>query len=291
MNQLTQSILNELRKDGRASYTDIAETLGTSREKVAHTVKPLLQSGQLLIYAAIHPWIMGKNVGVHLLIRIEGPLSGVLDSVVAMNESVFVSETTGAFQVMAELHTESINTCQTSISQIRSLPGVVDVSVHVYQQIISSFFLGPEPEPTATDYDNLDLAIMRHLKEDGRAILRDISDAVGLSPAAVRARMMKLQSSGIMKIGALKQRSDMSDDFLFGLGINTAGPDQEALNLLIGSGGLEFLARSVGRFDYLATANFNSLREFNNLVTALRTMECVTYTEQWLHVRIGYEKY
>jgi len=291
MDQLTQRIVNELRRDGRASFTQIASALGTSRETVAQRINPLLQSGELLIYAGIHPWIMGKNIGVHLLIRVEGPLDGVLDQIVAMDDTVFVSETTGAFQLVAELHTDSLNSSQRLISQIRSLPGVVDVNVHIYQQILSSFFLGPEPEFTTTSFDQMDLAIMNFLKKDGRAPLRDISDSVGLSPAAVRSRIMRLQSRGIMKVGALKQRSDMSNDFLFGLGINTSGEDQEVVELLTSSQGLEFLARAVGRFDYIVTANFNSLREFNELVSTLRHLSCVTYTEQWLHVRIGYEKY
>ena len=291
MDQLTQNIINELRKDGRASYTDIANTLGTNRETVSKRANPLIASGELLIYAAIHPWIFGKNVGVHLLIRIEGPLDRVLTPLVDMDDTVFVSETTGAFQLVAELHTNSLNSSQQAISRIRSLPGVVDVSVHVYEQILSSFFLGSEPDVDTNTLDQLDFAIMNYLRQDGRAPLRDISQAVGLSPAAVRSRIIKLQERRVMKIGALAQRSDMSNDFLFGFGINTSGDDREAVSLLTAESGLEFLARAVGRFDYVVTANFTSLRHFNDLVSTLRKLSCVTYTEQWLHVRIGYEKY
>ena len=291
MDHLTQNIVNELRKDGRASFTEIARTLGTNRETVAQRANPLLASGEILIYAAIHPWIFGKNVGVHLLIRVEGPLDGVLSQLVDMDDTVFVSETTGAFQLVAELHTNSLNHSQQAISKIRSLPGVVDVNVHVYEQILSSFFLGSEPDIDTDSLDQMDFAIMNALRKDGRAPLREISTTVGLSPAAVRSRIIKLQEKRVMKVGALAQRSDMSNDFLFGLGVNTAGDDREAVDLLTQENGLEFLARAVGRFDYIVTANFPSLRHFNDLVSTLRHLPCVTYTEQWLHVRIGYEKY
>lgn len=291
MDFLTQRIINELRKDGRASFTQIARELGTNRESVAQRVNPLIQSGELLICAGIHPRILGKNVSVHLLIRVGGALDGVVDALVEMEDTVFVSESTGAFQIVAELHTDSLTTSQRYISQIRSLPAVLDVNVHVYQQILSSFFLGPEPDFITARYDKHDLAIMNFLKRDGRAPLKDIADTVGLSPAAIRSRIIKLQSKGIMKVGALKQRSDMSNDVLFGLGINTFGNDREVIELLLRHNGLEFLARAVGRFDYIVTANFNNLREFNDLVSSLRKLPAVTYTEQWLHVRIGYERY
>jgi hypothetical protein len=39
------------------------------------------------------------------------------------------------------------------MSRIRDLPGVVDVNVHIYEQILSSFFLGSEPD---IDTDTLD---------------------------------------------------------------------------------------------------------------------------------------
>jgi hypothetical protein len=54
---------------------------------------------------------------------------------------------------------------------------------------------------------------------------------------------------------------------------------------------LEFLARTVGRYDMVATLSFNSLRDFNHLMSRLLALPSVSYCEQWLHVQIVRERY
>lgn len=288
---LTQRIIKHLRKDGRASFTAIARELGTNRDLVASRINPLLASGDLQILAGIHPKVLGKTVSAHLSIRVEGSPEQSINRLVAMDETVFVSETTGAFQLIAELHTESLAVTHQLVSQVRSTKGVVEANVHVYERIISSFFLGPEPSLEGVLLDDTDIAVMKFLQSDGRAALKDVAAHTGLSLGGVRNRINRLLSSGIMNVGALKQRSDMSSDFLFGLGINTKGESEAVEELIKSSSGLEFLARSVGRFDYIATINFATLREFNEFIRKLRSLPTVTYTEQWLHVRIAFERY
>lgn len=288
---LTLRIINELRKDGRASFTTIAKELGTNRDTVAARVNPLLASGNLHIFAGIHPKVLGKTVSAHLSIKVEGSLEESIERLVAMDETVFVSETTGAFQLIAEFHTDSLAITHQLVSQVRSTRGVLEVHVHVYDRIISSFFLGPEPNLKGLVFDETDIAVMKFLQGDGRAALKDVASHAELSVGGARNRINRLLSSGVMTVGALKQRSDMSNDFLFGLGINTKGDSDGVEDLITNFSGLEFLARSVGRFDYIATMNFSTLREFNELISNLRALPTVTYTEQWLHVRIAFERY
>ena len=94
-----------------------------------------------------------------------------------------------------------------------------------------------------------------------------------------------------MQIGAIQQRSDMTDDLLFGVGINAHGDLEPVTELLGAEPGLEFMARTVGRYDLIATLSFNSLREFNHMISRLRSLPSVTYSEQWLHVQILRERY
>jgi DNA-binding Lrp family transcriptional regulator len=114
---------------------------------------------------------------------------------------------------------------------------------------------------------------------------------VGLSVSGCRTRVQRLLESGLVQIGAIKQRSDMTNDLLFGIGVNVRNESREAIDAILASPGLEFLACTVGRFDLLATVEFTSLRDFNLLVSQLRRLASVEYCEQWLHVRIMREQY
>jgi DNA-binding Lrp family transcriptional regulator len=177
------------------------------------------------------------------------------------------------------------------ISMIRGLEGVTDVQVLLYERLLSSFFLGEEPESFDYDFDEYDIKIISILQQDGRASYADIAERVGLSLSGCRIRVQRLLDSGVMQIGAIKQRSDMTDDLLFGIGINAHGDLQEVTELLRAESGLEFMARTVGRYDIIATLSFNSLRDFNRLISRLVAMPSITYSEQWLHVQIVRERY
>ena len=44
-------------------------------------------------------------------------------------------------------------------------------------------------------------------------------------------------------------------------------------------------------FDLVATVNFDTLPDFNRLISQLRALPSVAYCEQWLHVKILRERY
>lgn len=291
MDQLTKKIILILRRHGRSSFSDIARELNITREQVASRVNPLFQSGQLRVIAAPHPRVLGLTVSAHISIKVSGPIQPVIRALDNLDSLFFISVSAGAFQVIAETGLPSMTELRQQISMIRALEGVTDVQVLLYERLLSSFFLGEEPESFDYNFDEYDINIITILQQDGRASYADIAEKVGLSLSGCRIRVQRLLESGVMQIGAIKQRSDMTDDLLFGIGINAHGDLQDVTELLRAESGLEFMARTVGRYDLIATLSFNSLRDFNRLMSRLRAMPTVTYTEQWLHVQIVRERY
>jgi DNA-binding Lrp family transcriptional regulator len=291
MDQLTKQIILILRRHGRSSFSDIARELNITREQVASRVNPLFQSGELRVIAAPHPRILGLNVSAHISIKVRGSIQPVLKQLDGIESLMFISVSAGAFQIIAETGLPSMTDLRQQISMIRAIKGVTDVQVLLYERLLSSFFLGEEPESFNYCFDDYDISIIAVLQQDGRASYADIADRVGLSLSGCRIRVQRLLESGVMQIGAIKQRSDMIDDLLFGIGINAHGDLLDATELLRAESGLEFMARTVGRYDIIATLSFNSLRDFNRLMSRLLTLPTVTYSEQWIHVQIVRERY
>lgn len=291
MDQLTKKIILILRRHGRSSFSDIARELDITREQVASRVNPLFQSGQLRVIAAPHPRVLGLNVSAHISIKVSGAIQPIIKALEAMESLVFISVAAGAFQIIAETGLPSMTELRQQISTIRAIKGVTDVQVLVYERLLSSFFLGEEPESFNYNFDEYDISIITILQQDGRASYADIAERVGLSLSGCRIRVQRLLESGVMQIGAIKQRSDMTDDLLFGIGINAHGDLHDVTKLLRAEMGLEFMARTVGRYDLIATLSFNSLRDFNKLISRLLELPTVTYSEQWLHVQLVRERY
>ena len=291
MDQLTKKIIGILRRDGRASYSDIARELNTTRDYVASRVNPMFQSGELRVIAAPHPRVLGLTVSAHLSIKVSGPAQPILEALQREESLVFISNTVGAHQIVVETELRTMTELRQQVGMIRSLSGVREVQVLVYERILNSFFLGAEPESLSYSFDEFDINIIKRLQQDGRTSYADLAQNVGLSLSGVRIRVQRLLESGVMQIGAIPQRSDMVDDLLFGIGLNASSDLQDVTRMLRAEAELEFLARTVGRYDMIATLSFNSLRDFNRLMSRLLALPSVSYCEQWLHVQIVRERY
>jgi len=290
MTDLTAQMIAILRRNGRASYSEIARELGTNRDYVASRINPLIEAGKLRIVTGVHPRVLGLTTSAHLSIKADGDTQVIIDALERLDAPVLISVVTGAFQIVVELQLRSLTELRRQILTIRATPGVREINVHLYERILSSFFLGAEPA-TQSQLDETDIKIVNRLLRDGRANFAEIAQAVGLSVSGCRTRVQRLLESGLVQIGAIKQRSDMTNDLLFGIGVNVRNESREAIEAILASPGLEFIACTVGRFDLLATVEFTSLRDFNLLVSQLRRLPSVEYCEQWLHVRIVREQY
>ena len=291
MDQLTKKIIGTLRRNGRASYSDIARELDVARDYVATRANRLFEGGQLRVIAALHPRVLGLMISGHISIKVNGPTEGIVAALERMDSLAFISVTAGFHQIIVETELHTMNELSQQIGIIRAMRGVAEVQVLLYERILKSFFLGAEPESLSYSFDEIDLSIIRLLQRDGRASFADLAQQVGLSLSGCRIRVQRLLESGVMQIGAIQQRSDMTDDLLFGIGINANGDLEPVTELLSGESGIEFIARTVGRYDLVATLSFNSLREFNQMISRLRALPSVLCSEQWLHVQIVRERY
>ncbi|GAB2560298.1 Lrp/AsnC family transcriptional regulator [Leucobacter ruminantium] len=291
MDDLTERIVALLRHDGRMAFTKIAAQLGVGREAVADRVRTLTESGRLRIVAGVHPHAVGLPVSAHLSIWVSGPIEPVVGELLRFDSMCFISETTGSFQISAETWLEDTAALRAQVIAIRAIPGVVDVQVAIFDSILDSFFGGEPPSIDARSLDRIDRQILDALQRDGRIPLGELADRVRLSPSGCRLRVLKLIDSGVMKIGAIDQHTGSSEDLLLGFGIKVLD-DEETTSRIRESGvGLEFLARTTGRFDLKATIAFSSVDPFRTLMQQLREERLIASSETWLHTRIVRERY
>lgn len=291
MDVLTKKIIGILRRDGRASYSDIARELATTRDSVAARINPLFSSGELRVIAAPHPRVLGLAVSAHLSIRVRGDAMHVVRQLERLESLVLITVVVGAFQIVAETDVRDLSELQQQVAMIRTLEGIADVQVLIYERVLSSFFMGPEPKVDGFEFDALDIAIIHRLQHNGRASYADLAEHVGLSLSGCRVRLQRLLESGVVQIGAIPRRSDMTDDLVFGIGINVRSAAATVIQTLKEAPGLEFMAATVGRYDLVATVNFTSLRDFNQLVASIVRLPQVSYCEQWLHAQLVRERY
>lgn len=291
MDDLTELAIAELRRDGRASFSDLARRLGTTRAGISNRLTPLLESESLIVAAAVHPGLLGLTVLGHASIHARGRLAEVVEEIRRLEGPVFISETLGAHQLVAELHTRSTDELRRQISAIRELPQVDRVDVLVYERIMASFFLGEEPHTDTIRLDAADLLLIEELQRDGRTPYAALAEASGLSVSGARTRVTRLLESGAMQIGAIRGNRGERGELTVGLGITAPGDHAALVEALQRAPGLQFLARTIGRYDLVATVGVPSLPRLHELLTELREVAPGLGIEQWVHARIHLERY
>lgn len=292
VDEITEGAVALLRRDGRASYSDLARRLGTTRANVARRISPMLEDGSLRVIAAVHPRLLGLDVLAHLMVQAEGDIYQLARRIAQIDSTVFISEITGPLQLVIEVHLTTLSELQAVVREVRTLPGVNEVSVMLYERMLRSFFLGEEPRLIPHSLDETDLQIMELLQVDGRLGYAELSEQVGLSISGCRTRLTRLIESGAMQIGAVvrRERAD-AEGLAFGFGVVLDGDDTAALDLLLAEPMLEFLASGVGRYDLVATITFRGLDDFTALLARLRSAPGVKFVSEWMHARIHEERY
>jgi Lrp/AsnC family transcriptional regulator for asnA, asnC and gidA len=139
--------------------------------------------------------------------------------------------------------------------------------------------------------DNIDKAIIRHLQEDGRMSYVDLGPLVGLSPAAVRQRVLQLTESGIMQIVAVTDPIKLGFDSQAMVGLNATGDLDAVAGQLERITEIDYLVITTGRFDLLAEVVTTSAEHLLVTIGQMRAIEGVTTTEVFGYLRLEKQSY
>ncbi|MEG0028790.1 MAG: Lrp/AsnC family transcriptional regulator [Aurantimicrobium sp.] len=291
MDPISLGVIAILRENGRATYTEIANQLSSSRNVVAPKVRALLDSGEYEVIAAVHPEILNLHTMVHIAIRVRGPVRPVLQTVYQLHRAVFVSQTDGNYQLILELHCADDAELATLLSQIRSIESVSDMRFHRYQRIVRSAYLGDHYSVPNITVDSTDMKILRSLQQNGRTPISEVAAETGISISSCRTRMNRLIETGAMRVSLVRQQSSDNGYLLVGMGLAVRNDPDRVIEFFAGLQNAEFIARTLGDFDIITTILVESPSKLVDLLQQLDELDVVVTREVWLHMSIAFEKY
>ncbi|MGM7774516.1 Lrp/AsnC family transcriptional regulator [Arthrobacter sp. KNU-44] len=227
LDELDRRIIVALQRDGRASWTAIAETVKSSVATVARRGQQLIADG--IVRVAIVPAQGSTGQADSFLIRIHckpGTQLTVLQALVAHEDVRFVTLVTGPFDILAELVVRGGATHYPQlIQQLQSIEGIErwrgDLVLHVYKvshdwgrQVFADMRELPEQQPdpllqidsepcNPQHFDRADWEILTALQDDGRSTFQTVADSLGMNESSVRRRFEKLRTSGCIEIFTL----------------------------------------------------------------------------------------
>ncbi|MBW4032216.1 MAG: Lrp/AsnC family transcriptional regulator [Acidobacteria bacterium] len=150
--------------------------------------------------------------------------------------------------------------------------------------------MSARPKPLVLD--DVSKAIIEQLQTDGRRSYAEIGKAVGLSEAAVRQRVQKLQESGVMQVVAVTDPMQLGFYRQAMIGIRVTGDTTRVARLLGELPAVDYVVLTAGSFDILAEVVCEDDDDLIELLNhRIRGIEGVQSTETFVYLRLHKQFY
>ena len=139
--------------------------------------------------------------------------------------------------------------------------------------------------------DDTSLAIIEQLQEDGRRPYATIGRAVGLSEAAVRQRVQRLQETGVIQVVAVTDPMQLGMARTAMVGIRVTGDVEAPAGQLEARSEISYLVACAGSFDLLAEVVARDDDHLLEVHRAIRTTPGVASAEIFMYLRLRKQTY
>jgi Lrp/AsnC family transcriptional regulator for asnA, asnC and gidA len=140
--------------------------------------------------------------------------------------------------------------------------------------------------------DNVDRTIIEQLQIDGRMPYTKLGAAVGMSEAAVRQRVQRLQELGVMQVVAVTDPLSLGLRRVAMVGVKAEGDVRRVADQIAKFDEVSYLVVTAGTFDLLAevvVADDEALLELIN--DKIRTITGVRRTETFMYLSLAKQSY
>jgi Lrp/AsnC family transcriptional regulator, regulator for asnA, asnC and gidA len=136
IDDINKAIIIELQKDGRRSYTAIADAVGLSEAAVRQRVQRLIDDGAMQIVAVTDPLQLGFRRMAMVGMRIDGDATKVAEALSKLPEVTYVVQSGGSFDLLAELVCEDDDHLIEVLNKtVRVFPGVRETETFMYLRL------------------------------------------------------------------------------------------------------------------------------------------------------------
>jgi Lrp/AsnC family transcriptional regulator, regulator for asnA, asnC and gidA len=139
--------------------------------------------------------------------------------------------------------------------------------------------------------DAISKQIIEQLQQDGRRSYAAIGKAVGLSEAAVRQRVQRLQDTGVMQIVAVTDPLTLGFRRQAMIAIKTDGDLEKVAGQLAELDEIDYVVITAGSYDVLAEVVCEDDEQLLEILSRVRAVPSVTSTETFVYLKLRKQTY
>lgn len=150
----------------------------------------------------------------------------------------------------------------------------------------------PRDRAPAAALDDISKAIIEQLQQDGRRPYAAIGKAVGLSEAAVRQRVQRLQEAGVMQIVAVTDPVQVGFARSAMIGVRVEGDVEAVADAMEELPEVDYLVVCAGSFDILAEVVAEDDNHLLDVINGrIRSLPGVRSTETFVYLQLRKQIY
>ncbi|MFF4397265.1 Lrp/AsnC family transcriptional regulator [Streptomyces sp. NPDC001480] len=240
---LDLKLLQALQLDGRAPFNQIADVLGVSDQTVARRFRRLRSTIHLRVLGITDESRLGRSTWLLRLRCIPDTAEQLASALARRPDTAYVSVISGGTEVMCAMKPRTRQERdELLLDRLQRTPRVTSVSAHC---LLHQFYggpvgwlskidalspdeqaaLSPPPVDPGTDtvvLEDADEALLAALARDGRASLTELQASTGLSESAVRRRVDRLRSIGVLYLDVQFDHEHLGNDVVAMLWLTVA---------------------------------------------------------------------
>ena len=139
--------------------------------------------------------------------------------------------------------------------------------------------------------DDVGKAIVEQLQQDGRRSYATIARAVGLSEAAVRQRVARLQDAGVIQVVAVTDPLQLGFAWEAMIGVRVSGDIEEIADTLGKIEAIDFIVLTGGKFDIILEVVADSDDQLIELTDTIRSIPGVAGSETLVYLSTSKQAY
>jgi Lrp/AsnC family transcriptional regulator, regulator for asnA, asnC and gidA len=139
--------------------------------------------------------------------------------------------------------------------------------------------------------DDISKQIIEQLQHEGRRSYAAIGKAVGLSEAAVRQRVQRLQDAGVMQIVAVTDPLTLGFRRQAMIAIKTDGDLEKVAGQLAELDEIDYVVITAGSYDVLAEVVCEDDEQLLEILGRVRAVPSVTSTETFVYLKLRKQTY
>jgi len=141
------------------------------------------------------------------------------------------------------------------------------------------------------ELDDVDKALIRELQVDGRAAYSRLAPMVGMSEAAVRQRVNRLQDRGVIQIVAVTDPTMLGYAIMAMLGVKITADVATVAEKLSQIESVDYTVITTGRFDVLAEVVCTDSAHMLSVSDEVRALDGVSDLEVMTYLRMVQQNY